>query len=106
MNKKDRAEIHKMIQEEIQKAIQDKTVPQFEIELPPVPGGKIPGGKGRKVSPGERVKLGVTVDSGIMKAFEAERKKRRVSASELMDALLWNALGKPPMSFDTSEKSD
>jgi antitoxin component of RelBE/YafQ-DinJ toxin-antitoxin module len=42
----------------------------------------------------------VRVDAGLLKAFQAACKQYNLKTSDLMEAILWNALGEPPMSFE------
>ena len=44
--------------------------------------------------------LSVRVDAGLLKAFLAACKNHKLKSSDLMETILWNALGEPPMSFE------
>lgn len=44
--------------------------------------------------------LSVRVDAGLVRAFQAACKRHNRKPSELMETILWNALGEPPMSFE------
>jgi hypothetical protein len=44
--------------------------------------------------------MSVRVDAGLVKAFQDACKRQHVKSSELMESILWNALGQPPMSFE------
>jgi hypothetical protein len=44
--------------------------------------------------------LSVRVDAGLLKAFQAACKRHKLKSSDLMETILWNALGEPPMSFE------
>lgn len=65
-----------------------------DIELPP-PREKIKGGKGRSKEKRSWVKLSTSIDSTLFDLFEAETKEKRLSKSELLDAILWTRYGKP-----------
>lgn len=45
--------------------------------------------------------LSVRVDSGILRAFDETCKRHGLKSSQLMEIILWNALGEPPMSFES-----
>jgi hypothetical protein len=47
-----------------------------------------------------RQALSVRVDAGIVAAFHETRKRLGLGQSEMMETILWNVLGKPPMSFE------
>lgn len=44
--------------------------------------------------------MSVRVDAGLLKAFHAVRKRHGLKTSDLMELILWNALGEPRMSFE------
>lgn len=44
--------------------------------------------------------LSVRVDAGLLKAFQAACKTHKLRSSDLMETILWNALGEPPLSFE------
>jgi len=44
--------------------------------------------------------LSVRVDAGLVKAFVEACERHNLTRSELMEAILWNALGKPRLSFE------
>lgn len=44
--------------------------------------------------------LSVRVDAGLLKSFHETCKRLGLRKSELMEFILWNALGRPPMSFE------
>jgi hypothetical protein len=44
--------------------------------------------------------LSVRVDAGLVAAFGEACKRRNLKPSELMETILWNTLGEPPMSFE------
>ncbi len=46
--------------------------------------------------------LSVRVDAGLVKAFGEACKRHNLKPSELMETILWNALGEPSMSFEPS----
>jgi hypothetical protein len=47
-----------------------------------------------------RQALSARVDAGIVSAFHETRKRLGLGQSEMMETILWNVLGKPPMSFE------
>jgi len=63
---------------------------------PPEPE-RVPGTR-RENREWERVSA--TVDSNLMKLFNLERKKRRMSTSRLLETILWLHYGKPTLSYD------
>ncbi|MFH1117279.1 MAG: hypothetical protein V1792_25455 [Pseudomonadota bacterium] len=88
--------------------MEEQTLPTFQIsgeDLPPEPT-KIDGGKGRKISPAERVKIAGTVDKSLEERFQEWRKDKGLSLSKALDTALWHFLGKPRLSFEKSETSD
>lgn len=53
---------------------------------------------------GTKQTLSLRVDAGIVKAFHEAAKNLGVRPSALMETILWNALGAPPMSFEPEFK--
>jgi hypothetical protein len=61
-----------------------------------------------------RQTLSVRVDAGLVRAFYETCKRFELRHSEMMEIILWNALEKPPLSYEPefaasirdSEKSD
>jgi hypothetical protein len=49
---------------------------------------------------------GTRIDTNLAAAFEAERRRLQLSASELLEIILWRALGRPPLSYQTTESRD
>lgn len=68
---------------------------QNGLELPP--RKKILGEKGRKKDQRSWVKISTSVNSRLNDLFEAECKDKRLSRSELLDAILWKHYGKPEL---------
>lgn len=68
---------------------------QNGLELPP--RKKILGEKGRKKDQRSWVKISTSVNSRLNDLFEAECKDKRLSRSELLDAILWSHYGKPDL---------
>jgi hypothetical protein len=63
--------------------------------------------KGTKKFQGERVTLpGARIDKNLFELFESERRNLAISASELMQRILWAHFGKPRLSFEESEHGD
>ena len=57
--------------------------------------------KGSKRYQGDRVTLpGLRIDKRLYDLFEGERRKLAISASELMQRLLWQHFGRPALSFE------
>jgi hypothetical protein len=50
--------------------------------------------------------LSVRVDAGLAKAFREACKRDSLRPSDLMERILWNALGEPPMSFETGFREE
>ncbi len=94
--------------EPLEKMIEGKLKAMLGISLlskspPPLPPA-IPKVKGTKRYEGERVTLpGTRVDKVLADAFEQERVKAGVSASEFMQRILWQAFGRPRLSFQRPE---
>jgi hypothetical protein len=44
--------------------------------------------------------LSVRVDAGLIQALHEACKKHNLKWGELMEIILWNALGEPPMSYE------
>jgi len=44
--------------------------------------------------------LSVRVDAGLVRAFRDTSKRLNLKSSDLMEMILWNALGGPPMSYE------
>jgi len=102
-------QIHEIVRKEIQSVMESQRIqrrPSDLLEVPPSPGEKIKGEKGRPANPGKRVKLAGTVDVELERLFREECTKRGISVSRLLDTVLWHYFGKPRLSFETSDKSD
>ncbi len=69
------------------------TAMEMPPERPKVPGKRKRAGQ-MTTMPGTRI------DKALMDRFTEERRRLRLSASEMMQALLWNGLGKPSLSFE------
>jgi hypothetical protein len=103
-----REEIRGIVREEIQAAMEGQRVPTIQtqsVDLPPLPG-KVTGPHGKPIGEGGRVKLAGTVDERLEMLFQEWRKERGISLSRALDAALWHFLGKPPLSFEITDKSD
>jgi hypothetical protein len=101
--------IRQTVRAEIQSFLEEQTFPKAltpDLELPPVPDAKIMGAHNRPVNPGKRVKLASTVDSNLETLFQEWRRNKGMSLSKALDVVLWDFLGKPPLSFEISETSD
>jgi hypothetical protein len=46
------------------------------------------------------------VDSNLMKLFNLERKKRRMSTSRLLETILWLHYGKPNLSYEEGYRTE
>lgn len=96
-----RNEVMDMIRQELAAIQTVCTVqPATTMELAPVPGAKEKGKKDRMVNPGERVKVGITLDKALFDLLDAHRKDKSISLSRAMDTALWSYLGKPLLSFE------
>jgi len=67
------------------------------LDEPPEPE-RVPGTR-RENREWERVSA--TVDSNLMKLFNLERKRRRMSTSRLLETILWLHYGKPNLSYES-----
>lgn len=95
------APLRKLIRDEFQ--AMTGNVARIETEKPP----PTPRKKGSKEYEGERATLpGCRVDAVLHTLFEKERQAQGISASELMQWVLWAHFGKPRLSFEMSEASD
>jgi hypothetical protein len=47
-----------------------------------------------------RQALPLRVDAGLVRAFHETSKRLGVKPSEMMEIILWNALDRPPLSFE------
>jgi hypothetical protein len=72
------------------------------LEEPPEPE-RVPGTR-RENREWERVSA--TVDSNLMKLFNLERKKRRMSTSRLLETILWLHYGKPNLSYEEGYRTE
>jgi hypothetical protein len=75
------------------------TAPGQRHEMPPQP---------ERISDRHWVKLAGTCDSELVRLFHEERRKLRLSASQMLDYVLWNFFDKPRLSFQSkrSEASE
>jgi len=96
--------IIEIVHEEMMK-MQSVEIPTA-LDLPPKPTKRIIKKTGRPRTLGKRLKLGVTVDKALFERFEKERKKLGISASAYLDALLWNAYGRPRLSYEPDEDAE
>ena len=72
------------------------------LEEPPEPE-RVPGTR-KENRDWERISA--TVDSNLIKHFNLERKKRRMTTSRLLETILWNHFGKPRLSYEESKRTD
>jgi hypothetical protein len=104
-----RNEVIHIVREEIRAAMASvqtfQTFQTTDVELPPSPE-KVPGKHDRPVALGHRDKLGGTVDRNLVRAFKRWLRQRKLTISQGLDVALWHFLGKPKLSFETSETSD
>jgi hypothetical protein len=94
-------QIVEIVRAEMQSLMETKR-PQT-VELPP-PREKVKGPKGLPVGRGERVKVGVTLDKVIADRFEAEHKRLGLSASMLIETILWHWFNRPILSFQKPDE--
>ena len=52
------------------------------------------------------VKLAGTCDCELVKLFHDERRKLRLSVSQMLDYVLWNSFDKPQLSFQSKGSED
>jgi len=73
-------------------------------DLPPEPARE---GKGKRRTR-RYGRITVTVDESLLRLFENEQRDRSLSASRLLDGILWTRYGKPTLSYQdaTEEKED
>lgn len=99
-----RRQIIHIVQTEI-KRMECQTIQKTQIDLPPLPG-KFKGPEGKSRAYGGRLKIAGTADAALVEELEKWRKERGISLSRALDAALWHFLGKPPLSFEKSDKSE
>jgi hypothetical protein len=93
--------LRQLIRKEINQA--SPACNDIAIDSPP----STPRKKGSKEYQGERETLpGCRIDKVLFDRFEAERERTHVSASGLMQKILWNYFQRPPLSFEIFEESD
>jgi hypothetical protein len=100
----DSATLRKLIHEEIinmmpeiAKCAIDENLSRPDADIPPA----IPKLKGSKRLQGNRETLpGCRIDKALHELFEKERGTLGISASELMQRILWRHYGKPKLSFE------
>jgi hypothetical protein len=104
-----RPQILQMIQTAMETMKTDQTIQIDQTPAmgpAPTPGDRVPGGKGKPVNPGKRVKIAGTVDAVLEKHVRRWMKKQGATLSHVLDAALWHFFGKPPLSFEITETSD
>ena len=69
---------------------------KFEFLLVPEPTVIKGKGPGRKLNR-DFERLSVAVDKYLLTLFEEEKRKLRIPASRLLDSILWNHYGRPPI---------
>jgi len=96
------AALRTIARKEIQSVIANHAIPaQREEDRPP----EIPRKKGSRQYEGDRVTLpGCRIDRVLFERFETERRKLAISASELMQRILWRAFDRPLLSFEEPEE--
>jgi hypothetical protein len=98
----------------IEQMIEDKVNAMMEYQRyridqtaePPLPKRTATSNKGKPKAPGDRVKIAGTVDSVLGTKFDKWRTEKGITLSRALDIALWHFLGKPKMSFETSEESE
>ncbi len=91
--------LRELIKEEIQSAMTAKgaTVAKTDMELPP----RRPKREGSREHAGDKATLGGTrIDRVLFDAFHQEREEAGISASELMERILWRHYDRPKLSFE------
>ena len=73
-----------------------------ETEEPPEPE-RVPGTRKENR---EWERISATIDSNLIKYFNLERKKRRMTTSRLLETILWLHFGKPKLSYEKSKRID
>jgi hypothetical protein len=72
------------------------------LEEPPEPE-RVPGTR-RENRDWERISA--TIDRNLIKFFNREKKKRRISTSRLLETILWLHYGKPRLSYDEGYRTE
>jgi hypothetical protein len=91
-----RDEIMKLIQTTVRKEIQTVRKLQTDQKIPPEPTKK----ESSRAFIVKRAKIAGTTDQVLLDLFNQERKKLRLSASRMLDVVLWNYFNKPKLSFE------
>jgi hypothetical protein len=94
--------IRAIVREEIQAAMESRTLLTDRIELPPLPQ-KMAGPHGKPIGRGQRAKIAGTVDKELARRLEEWRRERGITLSRALDAALWLFLGQPPLSFESDK---
>jgi len=91
-----RTEIQSLVRTEIERALSEKRhVSAFHLE--PLPERKR---VGRRLSGSKRVLPGLNIDSVLLDLFESHRRDLHLTASELMERILYSVFKRPKLSFE------
>lgn len=91
-----RTEIQGLVRAEIERAMSEyKRVSLSHLE--PLPERKR---VGRKLSGSKRVLPGLNIDTVLLDLFESHRRDLHLTASELMERILYSAFNRPQLSFE------
>jgi hypothetical protein len=102
--------IRQIVQEEIRQTMETQTPPKPllpDIPLPPRPR-KIDSPAGRKIELGDRVKLGISVDSELARLLAEWQNAdgRKIGTSQAIDAILWQFFHRPALSHDLPDAKE
>ncbi len=94
--------LRELIKKEIQSAMTANLVKSAKLDMDKPP--RRPKREDSREHAGRKATLGGTrIDSVLFDAFHEEREKAGISASALMERILWLYFGKPSLSFEESE---
>jgi len=95
--------IMKQMFQEMMTTMPTATSPVYEADMPPAPE-TIKGKHGKKDR--EYEKVSITVDKSLWSRFIQERNTSRLSSGRLMDKILWEYYGRPPLSYGSKDHQD
>lgn len=94
--------IYRIVNEVIDKRIAEFTAPvmnEHKLELVPDPETITGEGQGRRLKR-QYDRVSITVDKNLWKLFRKQQRELNCTAPRLMDSILWNLYGRPPMTYD------
>ncbi len=99
------ARLMQLAEEKVSAAMEQyrpQTAPVADIAVPPRPRTR----EGSRELTVKREKLQGTCDKALFELFESDRKARGFNVSQMIDVVLYNFYGKPPLSFETTDAKD